>query len=76
MIRTEGLAEEDSPAENVQRASLDPLDQFRVFLAMREKGMGEDEIATAFFVSANVVRQRLRLAAVSEKLLEVYARMA
>jgi ParB family transcriptional regulator, chromosome partitioning protein len=73
VIRTEGLAEEDSLAENVQRAPLHPLDQFRAFLAMREKGMGEEEIAAAFFVSSHVVRQRLRMAAVSPTLLEVYA---
>ena len=73
VIRTAGLAEEDSLAENVQRAPLHPLDQFRAFLAMREKGMGEEEIAAAFFVSSNVVRQRLRMAAVSPALLEVYA---
>lgn len=73
VIRTEGLAEEDSLAENVQRAPLHPLDQFRAFLAMREKGMSEEEIAAAFFVSSHVVRQRLRMAAVSPALLEVYA---
>ncbi len=73
VIRTEGLAEEDSLAENVQRAPLHPLDQFRAFQAMREKGMGEEEIAAAFFVSAGVVKQRLRLAAVSETLLDAYA---
>jgi ParB family chromosome partitioning protein len=73
VIRTEGLAEEDSLAENVQRAPLHPLDQFRAFQAMREKGRSEEEIAAAFFVSVGVVRQRLRLAAVSPKLLEVYA---
>jgi len=39
IVRTEGLAEEDSLAENVQRAPLHPLDQFRAFQAMREKGM-------------------------------------
>ena len=33
----------------------------------------EEEIAAAFFVSVNVVSQRLRLAAVSPKLLDVYA---
>jgi ParB family chromosome partitioning protein len=33
----------------------------------------EEEIAAAFFVGVNVVKQRLRLAAVSEKLLDVYA---
>ncbi|MBN9260638.1 MAG: ParB N-terminal domain-containing protein, partial [Hyphomicrobium sp.] len=70
---TEISAEEDSLAENVQRAPLHPLDQFRAFLALREKGQSEEEIAAAFFVSVNVVRQRLRLAAVSPKLLDVYA---
>ena len=73
IVRTGGIAEEDSLAENVQRAPLHPLDQFRAFLALREKGQSEEEIAAAFFVSVAVVRQRLRLAAVSPKLLEVYA---
>ncbi len=73
VVRTEGLAEEDSLAENVQRAPLHPLDQFRAFLALREKGMGEEEIASVFFVSVQVVKQRLKLASVSPKLLDVYA---
>jgi len=73
IVRTEGLAEEDSLAENVQRAPLHPLDQFRAFQAMREKGKSEEEIAAAFFVSAQVVKQRLKLASVSETLLEAYA---
>jgi hypothetical protein len=41
VVRTDGLAEEDSLAENVQRALLHPLDQFRAFQAMREKGRTE-----------------------------------
>jgi ParB family transcriptional regulator, chromosome partitioning protein len=73
VVRTEGIAEEDSLAENVQRAPLHPLDQFRAFFALREKGMSEEEIAAAFFVSAQVVKQRLRLASVSPKLLDIYA---
>jgi ParB family chromosome partitioning protein len=73
VVRTDGLAEEDSLAENIQRAPLHPLDQFRAFLTLREKGKSEEEIAAAFFVSVAVVRQRLRLAAVSPKLLDVYA---
>lgn len=73
VIRTEGLAEEDSLAENVQRAPLHALDQFRAFQAMRENGMGEDEIATAFFTTTTVVRQRLRLTACSQVLLDAYA---
>src|SRR5208282_3191235 len=66
-------AEEDSLAENVHRALLHPLDQFRAFRALRDKGQSEEDIAAAFFVGVNVVKQRLRLAAVSEKLLDVYA---
>jgi ParB family chromosome partitioning protein len=66
-------AEEDSLAENFQRVALHPLDQFRAFKALRDKGAGDEEIAARFFVSPAVVKQRLRLAAVSEKLLDVYA---
>lgn len=73
VVRTEGLAEEDSLAENVQRAPLHPLDQFRAFLSLRERGMSEEEIAAAFFVSVQVVKQRLKLASVAPKLLETYA---
>src|SRR5438067_12760686 len=73
VVRTEGLAEEDSLAENVQRAPLHPLDQFRAFRDLREKGMSEEEIAAAFFVSVQVVKQRLKLASVSSKLLDIYA---
>jgi len=73
VIRESGLAEEDSLAENVQRAPLHPLDQFRAFLAMREQGMREEEIAAAFFVTPSVVKQRLRLASVPPALLDVYA---
>ncbi len=73
VVRTDGLAEEDSLAENIQRAPLHPLDQFRAFLALREKGQSEEEIAANQFVSVAVVKQRLRLASVSPKLLDVYA---
>ena len=67
------LVDEISLVENIERAPLHPLDQFRAFHAMREKGMTEEAIAAAFFVGANVVKQRLRLAAVSPVLLDVYA---
>ena len=73
VIRMDGIAEEDSLAENVQRAPLHPLDQYRAFQALRDKGQSEEEIAAAFFVTAAVVKQRLRLAAVSPRLLDVYA---
>jgi ParB family chromosome partitioning protein len=67
------LIDEVSLAENIERAPLHPLDQFRAFQAMREKGMTEEAIAAAFFVDAKVVKQRLRLVAVAPVLLEVYA---
>ena len=73
VVRTDGLAEEDPLAENIQRAPLHPLDQFRAFLALREKGQSEEEIAANQFVSVAVVKQRLRLASVSPRLLNVYA---
>ena len=73
IVRTDGLAEEDSLAENTDREALHPLDQFRAFQTLREKGRGEEEIAAAFGVTAAVVRQRLKLAAVSPRLLDVYA---
>ena len=71
---TKILAEDDSLAENVHRVALHPLDQFRAFLDMREKGMSDEEIAVAFFTTAQVVKQRLRLASVSPVLCEIYAK--
>lgn len=73
VVRDDGIAEEDSLAENVQRAPLHPLDQFRAFLTLREKGQTEEEIAAAFFVSVGIVKQCLKLASVSPVLLEIYA---
>jgi len=73
IVREGGIPEEDSLAENIQRAPLHPLDQFRAFLTLKEKGQSEEEIAATFFVSVNVVKQRLKLASVSPKLLDVYA---
>ncbi|ALA17789.1 MULTISPECIES: ParB/RepB/Spo0J family partition protein [unclassified Chelatococcus] len=66
-------AEEDSLVENVQRAPLHPLDQFRAFQTLREQGTTEEEIAARFFVSPSIVKQRLKLVTVSEKLLDLYA---
>lgn len=67
------LAEDDSLAENMQRVALHPLDQFRAFAALREKGQGDEAIAAAFFVTPQIVRQRLKLASVADQLLDVYA---
>ncbi|MBW4091280.1 MAG: ParB/RepB/Spo0J family partition protein [Proteobacteria bacterium] len=73
IVKTDGLAEEDSLAENTDREALHPLDQFRAFQTLRAKGQGEEEMAAAFGVTAAVVRQRLKLAAASPALLDAYA---
>ncbi|MEW6634668.1 MAG: ParB/RepB/Spo0J family partition protein [Pseudomonadota bacterium] len=67
------LAEEISLAENIERAPLHPLDQYRAFKDLRDKGMSEEEIAAAFFISVAIVKQRLKLTTVSPALLDIYA---
>ena len=59
--------------ENVTRTPMHPADQFERFAELsNDKGWGAQEIGARFGVSANVVKQRLRLGAVSPKLLQVY----
>ena len=72
IVREGGMAAEDSLAENLQRVALHPLDQFRAFKALADKGLSEDAIATRFFVDVTVVRKRLRLASISPKLHDAY----
>jgi len=50
-----------------------PLDQFRAFQDMLDKGMTEEEIAAAYLTTVQVVKQRLRLNAVSPALRDAYA---
>lgn len=64
---SEILTEDDSLVENMQRVALHPLDQFRAFVALREKG--EEAIAAAFFVTPQIVKQRLKLASAAPALL-------
>lgn len=66
-------AEEDSLAENTFREPLHPLDEFRGMQRLVDKGDSEEAIAAHFRVTPAVVRQRLKLAAVSPTLHEVYA---
>ncbi|NTF47048.1 ParB/RepB/Spo0J family partition protein [Rhizobium rhizogenes] len=59
--------------ENVSRTNLLPADQFEAFLQLSQnRGWSAEEIAARFGVSAHVVKQRLRLGAVSPKLMQVY----
>lgn len=47
-----------------RRAPLHPLDQFWAFLALREKCESDEELAAAFFVLVNVVKQTMKLTSV------------
>ncbi|WP_018236167.1 ParB/Srx family N-terminal domain-containing protein [Ensifer sp. BR816] len=59
--------------ENESRTNLSVADQVEAFRTLAEnRGWGAEEIAARFGVTAHVVRQRLRLGAVSPKLMQVY----
>ncbi|MEY9148920.1 ParB/RepB/Spo0J family partition protein [Bradyrhizobium elkanii] len=73
VIDTANDAFEISLDENVTRENMHPADQFEAFKKLaEERGFGAEEIAARFGVTPHVVRQRLRLGAVSPKLMEVY----
>ncbi|WP_299176998.1 ParB/RepB/Spo0J family partition protein [uncultured Brevundimonas sp.] len=73
VVDTVNDASEISLDENVTREDLSPADQFERFRELAEtRGWGAEEIAARFGVSAHVVRQRMRLGAVSHKLMQVY----
>ena len=59
--------------ENVTRFRMHPADEFEAFREQAERrGLGAEEIGARFGVSAQVVRQRLRLGAVSPVLMARY----
>jgi ParB family chromosome partitioning protein len=73
VLDTANDPKEISLDENVTRTDMHPADQFDVFTYLaQEKGYGAEEIAARFGVAAHVVRQRLRLGAVSPNLMQVY----
>ncbi|WP_316162846.1 ParB/RepB/Spo0J family partition protein [Bradyrhizobium sp. SZCCHNRI20481] len=73
IVDTANDAHEISLDENVTRENMHPADQFEAFKKLAdERGFGVEEIAARFGVTAQVVRQRLRLAVVSPKLMQVY----
>lgn len=63
---------EISLAENVVREAMHPSDQFQAFKTLADSGHGPEEIAARFGVTATVVKQRLKLAAISPKLMVEY----
>lgn len=59
--------------ENVTRSAMHPADQFEAFRDLCERlGWSAEKIAARFGVTAHVVRQRLRLGAVSPVLMALY----
>ncbi len=63
---------EVSLAENVVRVPLHPADQFEAFSQLNAQGLGAADIAARFGVTQKAVEQRLKLAAVSPRLMAVY----
>jgi ParB family transcriptional regulator, chromosome partitioning protein len=73
IIDTANDPHEISLDENVTRENMHPADQFEAFKKLAdERGFGAEEIAARFGVTPHVVRQRLRLGAVSSKLMQIY----
>jgi ParB family transcriptional regulator, chromosome partitioning protein len=73
ILDTAHNAHEISLAENVIRSAMHPADQFEAWAKLHvEHGMSAEDIAARFGVSPGVVRQRLKLGAVSPKLMQLY----
>jgi ParB family chromosome partitioning protein len=73
IVDTANDPHEISLDENVTRENMHPADQFEAFKKLaEERGYGAEEIAARFGVTPHVVRQRLRLGAVSPKLMQIY----
>ena len=73
IVDTANDPHEISLDENVTRENMHPADQFEAFRKLaEERGYGAEEIAARFGVTPHAVRQRLRLGAVSPRLMEVY----
>ncbi len=73
ILDTEHSATEISLAENAIRSDMHPADQYEAFAKLHsEEGKSAEDIAARFGVTAAVVRQRLKLGAVSPKLRALY----
>jgi ParB family transcriptional regulator, chromosome partitioning protein len=73
VLDTEHNAYEISLAENVIRSNMHPADEFEAFAKLHnDEGMAAEDIAARFGVTPAVVAQRLKLGAVSPKLIQAY----
>jgi len=66
------VASADSLAENVCREPLSVADELAGFLRLSEEGKPVEDIAAAFGVTPLVVKRRLKLAAVSPRLMALF----
>ncbi len=71
LIDGENLTE-ISLAENALQCPMHPADQFEAFAALKAQDMSVEDIAARFGVSPHTVAQRLKLGAVSPKLMAAY----
>ena len=58
--------------ENVEREALNPADEFVAFARLIDSGRSVEDVAAAFGVTPQVVKRRLKLAAVSPALLTLF----
>ena len=63
---------EVSLAENSGREAMHPADEFEAFKALIDEGKGVEDVAARFGVSVLTVQRRLKLSALSPKLLALY----
>lgn len=61
-----------SITENTQREAMHPADEFEAFAALVAQGKSVEDIAARFGVTPQVVKRRLRLAAVAPELVQAY----
>jgi ParB-like nuclease domain len=73
IVDTANDPHEISLDENVTWENMHPADQFEAFKKLaEERGLGAEDIAARFGVTPQLVQQRLRLGAVSPKLMQAY----
>ena len=73
-VRTKEEAIELSLAENFQREDMHPADSIRAFGALRDTGMGAEEIAARFGQAVSFVYKMLRLSALAPALIDLIAK--
>ncbi|MER9474379.1 ParB/RepB/Spo0J family partition protein [Mesorhizobium sp. M0520] len=70
ILREEGNGTEISLAENDQREPMHPVDEVIAYRDLVEQGMAAEDIAARFGKSVVTVRQRLKLASLSPRILD------